>query len=294
MNLGLHPKSDIPLNPSFNDGDFPIATEPQRRMPYMSYEEQQQITRLCVRAALLLMQYGAESANVVELCKRLGLALGVASVECALSFNAVTLTTLYNQRCITTARDTITQGINVHVLVQIQRIIICVEQQPRHADTLAQTQAQFDRIDRAVYPSWLVTVFVGGSCASFAYLNGGNLTITAITFVAGATGMAVRLFLARHHFNTFVVVIVTAFVASVIGALSYFFNLGNDPDIAVASSVLLLVPGFPIINALSDILKGYMNMGIGRWMYASMLTLSACVGIVMALIVLGIPHWGLS
>ena len=53
-----------------------------------------------------------------------------------------------------------------------------------------------------------------------------------------------------------------------------------------------LYPSFPIINALSDILKGYMNMGVGRWMFATMLTLSACVGIVMTLIFLRIPHWG--
>ena len=43
-----------------------------QRLPYLSYEEQQRITRLCVRCALLLMQYGAESVVAVDLTKRLG------------------------------------------------------------------------------------------------------------------------------------------------------------------------------------------------------------------------------
>ena len=34
------------------------AKNKPKSMPYMAYEQQQQITRLCVRCGLLLMQYG--------------------------------------------------------------------------------------------------------------------------------------------------------------------------------------------------------------------------------------------
>ena len=278
------------------------AKNKPKSMPYMAYEQQQQITRLCVRCGLLLMQYGGESLLVTDLSKRLGLALGVGSVECALSFNAITLTTVYNQRCITTTRDTVSQAINVNMLIQIQRIVSQAERQltPDFNDKttdhlqerISQTILCFDELDHKVYSPWLVTTFVGGSCASFAHLNGGNVAITAITFVAGFLAMGCRLMLARWHFNPFIAVIMTAFVASLMGASSYFLSFTDDPAVAVASSVLLLVPSFPIINALYDILKGFISMGIGRYVYASMLTLSACVGIVMALLLLGLPNWG--
>lgn len=271
-----------------------------KRLPYMSHEEQQRITRLCVRCALLFMQYGGESTVVVDLTKRLGMALGVTGVECGLSFNAITLTTLYSGRCITTARNTVHQGINVSILVQIQQIVMNAESADKDEQLIDTIQAQLDAIDRTTYPNTLMSFFVGMSCASFAYLNGGNLAIAAITLMAGFCAMRTRLYLSAHHFNPFVVVIITAFVATILGASAYFLQLGNflhigdNADIAVAASILLLVPGFPIINALSDILKGYINMGVGRWMFATMLTLSSCVGIVIALILLQIPHWGLS
>ena len=127
---------------------------------------------------------------------------------------------------------------------------------------------------------------MGVSCASFAYLNGATLVIALITFIASFVAMRLRMYLLKQHFNPFVVAMITAFTATLLAALAYFLNLGTNADIAVAASVLLLVPSFPIINALSDILKGYMNMGVGRWMFATMLTLSACVGIVMTLIFL--------
>lgn len=269
---------------------------------YISHEEQQRITRLCVRCALLLMQYGAESVLVVDLTKRLGVALGVSGVECALSFNAITLTTLHQGRCITTARNTVHQGINVSILVQIQQIVLDIERQkndPNHDKNLDEywvdtIEKRLDHIDRTPYPNMIMAVFVGLSCACFAMLNDGNLKIALVTFIAGVCAMRIRLYLSAQYFNPFVVVIITAFIATYLGASGYFLNLGANADVAVASSVLLLVPSFPIINALSDILKGYINMGVGRWMFATMLTLSACVGIVIALILLQIPHWGLN
>lgn len=247
------------------------------------------------------MQYGAESAVVVDLSKRLGLALGVNSVECSLNFNALTLTTIYHERCITTTRDTINQSINVNLLVQIQQIVNKTEAEthsnkqdnptPSHELTKVTTLA-FDDLDKTVYPTWLVAVFVGISCAAFAYLNGGSLAITAVTFIAGMVAMVTRIYLSKHHFNPFIAVIATAFIASLIGSTSYYFEMGSHADIAVASSVLLLVPSFPLINSFSDILKGYVNIGVGRAVFTYMLTLSACVGIVMALVLLRIQHWG--
>ncbi|AAZ19539.1 possible ThrE family exporter, large subunit [Psychrobacter arcticus 273-4] len=266
-------------------------------MTSISYVQQQHITRLCVRCGLLLMQYGAESAVVVDLSKRLGLALGMNSVECSLNFNAITLTTICDERCITTTRDTINQSINVNVLVQIQQIVNKTESTIDNAELKSEltdrTTLAFDELDnKSVYPTWLVGVFVGASCAAFAYLNGGSWSITAVTFIAGMVAMFTRIYLSKHHFNPFIAVIVTAFIASLIGATTYYFDIGNNADIAVASSVLLLVPSFPLINSFSDILKGYVNIGVGRAVFTYMLTLSACVGIVMALVLLRIQHWG--
>lgn len=265
--------------------------------PPDNYLMQQRITRLCVRCALLFMQYGGESAVVVDLTKRLGVALGVDGVECGLSFNAVTLTTIFQERCTTTVRNTVHQGINVSILVQIQQIILQVEQQNRQGELSVQmideVERAFDSLDRTTYPNAVMSLFVGLSCAAFAYLHSQQWSVALVTLVAGFVAMRMRLFLSAHHFNPFVVVIITAFFATLLGAGAYFLQLGTHADIAVAASVLLLVPSFPIINSLSDILKGYINMGVGRWMFATMLTLSACVGIVIALILLQIPHWGL-
>lgn len=255
----------------------------------MEQEYQRAVTRICVQTALLLLQHGAESAVVVQMAQRLGVALGIESVECALTANAVLLTTLSKQHCITTIRKNVDKGINMQIVTDVQRIVIAVE---RRLYDLSMAQTKLDKLKPLRYNRYLVVFMIGLSCASFAHLSGGDALISLITFIAASVAMFVRQELSKRHYNPIIVFAVTAFVASLLAGLSLKYQLGNDPQIALASSVLLLVPGFPLINSLADILKGYVNMGIGRWAIATILTFGACLGIVFALSLLNITTWG--
>ncbi len=250
---------------------------------------QREITRVCVKTALLLLQYGAESSVVVQMTRRLGIALGVESVEVALTANAITLTTLMHGNCITTARQCSEQGINMQVVTDVQRLIITAE---HHIYDLNKVSQKLNKIQPRHYNRWLVAAMVGLACACFGHLSGATWEAFCITFIASFLAMLVRQELAKRHYNSIIIFSVTAFVASVIAGLALKFELSANPQIALASSVLLLVPGFPLINSLSDILKGYINMGLARWTIASILTLGACMGIVLALFLLKIGSWG--
>ena len=245
-------------------------------------DEQREVTRLCVQTALLLLQHGAESTVVAQMAQRLGLALGVESVECA-------LTTLANNHCITTTRKNSDKGINMQMVTDVQRIVISAE---HHIYNLHMVKKKLEQLKPLKYHRYFVILMIGLSCASFAHLSGGDALISLITFIAASVAMFVRQELSKRHYNPIIVFAVTAFVASLLAGLSLKYQLGNDPQIALASSVLLLVPGFPLINSLADMLKGYVNMGIGRWAIATILTFGACLGIVFALSLLNITTWG--
>lgn len=260
------------------DSSHPLDTERQR-----------EVTRLCIQVAQLLLQHGAESAVIVQMAHRLGLALGIESVECALTPNAIILTTLNNNHCITTVRKNQDKGINMQVVTEVQRIVITAEHK---IYDIRQVKEKLDRIHPLKYNRYFVVFMIGLSCASFAHLSGGDALVSLVTFIAASVAMYVRQVLASHHYNPLIVFSMTAFVATLIAGISFKYDIGNQPQIAMASSVLLLVPGFPLINALADILKGHINMGIARWALATILTFGACLGIVFALAVLGITEWG--
>ena len=250
--------------------------------------EQRDITRLCASTALLLMQHGAESAQVESMARRLGIALGLDQVEIALMASAIVITTLSDQHCITTARRNEDHGINMHVVIEVQRAVLDVEAKVLDRDAF---RTRLEAVVPKRYPRWLVAPAVGLACACFARLAGADGIGCLVAFVASSMAMIVRLHLAQRHFNPLVSFFATAFVATSIAAQGLTFGIGTTPKVAMAACVLMLVPGFPMINAVADMVKGYANTGIARLTIAVLLSASTCGGILLASSVWHVWSW---
>ena len=250
---------------------------------------QREITRLCIETGLLLLQHGAESALVENLTRRLGLVLGVRSVEVALMANAITVTTLSENHCITTVRRNEDRGINMHMVTEAQRAVLAVEAGELDG---AGFRARLEAIKPQRYPRWQVALMIGLSCACFARLAGADWTGCVLTFAASAVAMVVRQLVAARHFNPLVTFFVTAFVATSIAGQGLLHQIGTTPRLAMASCVLLLVPGFPMINSVSDMVKGYLNTGLSRGMMATLLGSATSAGIMLAITVWHFPAHG--
>lgn len=242
---------------------------------------QREITRLCVQVALLLQQHGAESALVENLARRLGEALGVDRVEVGVFANCIVLTTLSERHCVTTVRRSPDRGVNMHVVTEVQRAVLAAERGELDAPAF---RARLEAIAPFHYPRWLVSLAIGLSCASFARLAGADWVSCAVVVVASGLAMSLRLIVSRLHFSPVVNFFVAAFVATSLAGLAELRNVGGTPRIALASCVLLLIPGFPLINGVSDLVKGYANTGIARIAYAMLLTAASCAGILVAMV----------
>ncbi|EHI9239397.1 threonine/serine exporter family protein [Vibrio vulnificus] len=249
---------------------------------------QRAISRLVAQAGQMLLAHGAESTLVGDIMRRIGIASGVSEVEVALSANALVVTTVMDGHCITTTRSCVDRGINMKAVIEIQRI--CIMMEKGMLDPMM-AQRKLNNISPERYNRWLVVFMIGISCASFARLAGGDWAVFAMTFLASACGMIVRQEIGHRHFNPLLNFAATAFVTTLISAQAVILEIGNLPTVVMASSVLMLVPGFPLINSVADMLKGHINMGIARFVMASLLTLATSLGIVAAMSVTGIWGW---
>ncbi|EGR1891168.1 threonine/serine exporter ThrE family protein [Vibrio vulnificus] len=249
---------------------------------------QRAISRLVAQAGQMLLAHGAESTLVGDIMRRIGIASGVSEVEVALSANALVVTTVMDGHCITTTRSCVDRGINMKAVTEIQRI--CIMMEKGMLDPMM-AQRKLNNISPERYNRWLVVFMIGISCASFARLAGGDWAVFAMTFLASACGMIVRQEIGHRHFNPLLNFAATAFVTTLISAQAVILEIGNLPTVVMASSVLMLVPGFPLINSVADMLKGHINMGIARFVMASLLTLATSLGIVAAMSITGIWGW---
>ncbi|MDN3700339.1 threonine/serine exporter ThrE family protein [Vibrio artabrorum] len=247
--------------------------------------KQRAVSRLIAQAGQMLHAHGAESALIGGIMERIGLACGMDEVEVSLSASSLVVTTVTHDHCMTTTRRCPDRGINMRAVTEVQRICIMLEKGILDYEL---AQQKLNKITPERYNRWLVVFMIGLSCASFSHLAGGDSAVFAMTFLASSIGMIVRQEIGHRHFNPLLNFATTAFVTTFISAQAVVFEIGNSPNVVMASSVLMLVPGFPLINAVADVLKGYINMGIARFVMGSLLTLATCLGIVAVSRVLGI------
>ncbi|PWD63973.1 threonine/serine exporter family protein [Pectobacterium parmentieri] len=250
---------------------------------------QREITRLCIQCALLLLQHGAESMVVEQLSSRLGMALGADSVESSISANSIVLTTIMQGHCLTSTRKNVDRGINMHVVIEVQHAVIMAEHKLLD---VAGVEKRLGHIKPLRYPRWLMVSVVALSCGCFSRLNGGGWDAFIVTLIASGLAMYVRQIFTARHLNPLINFCITAFVAtSASGLLMRLPAFSQTSTVAMAASVLLLVPGFPLINAVADMFKGHVNTGLARWTVASLLTLATCIGVVMAMSLWGLRGW---
>jgi uncharacterized membrane protein YjjP (DUF1212 family) len=261
---------------------------PLSRSAPLSEGAQREVTRLCVQTGLVLMQHGAESALIETLVRRLGLALGVDRVEPGVFANSLVLSTLAGGRSMTTVRRSEDRGINMHRVTEVQRAVLQVEEGTLD---LAGYEARLEGIAPFHYPRWLLSLAIGLSCAAFARLSGADLPSCAVVIGASGVAMYLRLRIARLHFSPVVTFFASAFVATSLAGLAEVLGWGTTHNVARASSVLFLVPGFPLINGVSDMVKGYMSTGLARLANATILASAAATGILLSI---ALWHaWGL-
>ncbi len=119
------------------------------------------------------------------------------------------------------------------------------------------------------------------SCAnaSFCRLFGGDIVAMATVFAATMAGYYLKQVLSGCKIDVRIVFVLCAFVSSVLGATDWLFHIGSTPDVALATSVLYLVPGIPFLNSFSDMIDGHYVCFFSRLTDAVILTGCLSVGL---------------
>ncbi len=149
--------------------------------------------------------------------------------------------------------------------------------------TLDEVRTKFDELTAKPGMNPVFVLFmVSLANASFCRLFGGDIWAMLVTFTATMIGFFTRQHLMKNKVNHYIVFIVSAFVASI--CASSALSLGIETaEIALATSVLYLVPGVPLINGLIDITDGHIQIGISRLVNAFMLIVCIAIGMSITL-----------
>lgn len=124
---------------------------------------------------------------------------------------------------------------------------------------------------------WPVLLLVALANASFCRLFGGDAMAMLIVGIATLVGFYLKNLLLYMKTDIRIAFIICSLISTLIAAGDSLFSLGSTPDIAIATSVLYLVPGIPFLNSFSDMLYRHYLCASAR--FADAIVLTACLSI---------------
>jgi uncharacterized membrane protein YjjP (DUF1212 family) len=143
------------------------------------------------------------------------------------------------------------------------------------------------------YSAWLITGAVGAASSGFAFISGAAAFELVAAGFAGAIGQRFRMWLSRNRYNQYGAAALTALTASgtyvLLAALmrNVGLEIANFPA-GFMASVLFLVPGFPLVGGLFDLLQYKTVAGISRLAYGTMILLAVALGLSIVIAIAGI------
>jgi uncharacterized membrane protein YjjB (DUF3815 family) len=138
-----------------------------------------------------------------------------------------------------------------------------------------------------------IAAAVGAASGGFAFLNGAAVPELIAATIGGGVGQGLRLWLSRRQVNHYGAAALAAVAASGLFVLAaalarYFgFEFAHYPAGFIAS-VLFLIPGFPLIAALFDLLQYQAVAAVSRLAYGVMILLAVAFGLSIVIAVAGI------
>ena len=256
---------------SVSDGDH--------RLPCPALDEAADVV-LSFGAALL--RAGSTASRTHELVDELAHKLGFDTVSLSVSLDSITATLRRSRAAVTRLREIGPPGTNVLRIAALEQLA----NKAAPGVSLGEIATALEQIESATaaHSRAQLVAGIGVASGAFAFLNGAAAAEMLAAAVAGGTGQWLRSSLSRRLPNQYAVAALSSLAASgtyvLISALMAFMGFGflHYPAGLIAS-VLFLVPGFPLIAGLFDLLRYETIAAVSRISYGLMMLLAVAFGL---------------
>lgn len=262
--------------PENTNGSYPTAHHVVRsaRLAHQS--------RAVLRLGMLLLAAGASAYRVKHAMQQLAVALGIEDTHAAVTFTEITLTCYAGGTFRTETAEQRAMGTNAE---RIDTLVNWVNSLPP-AILVEEANVYMDQVSASPprYGRALLMLITGFACACFCFLNRGGIVECSTVFFAAAAGQFLRSTLMRRLWNTFGVWFLCGLLScgiyvGLVACGVHFGWISAAHQAGVVSAILFLIPGFPLVTALLDLLRADFTAGLTRVTYVSILLLAAATAV---------------
>ena len=276
--------SENPQNPnafelsSFDPDDASLTVHRMAAHDRLAYQ-----SRVVLRLGQMLLAAGAGSYRVKASMRICAEAVGIEKHHAQVTFTEVVATAYANGTFRTELAEQRLLGVNADRIDRITNYLATIEGTQVLVEDVDKALDEIERV-KPLY-GWLANALASGlACAAFAFLNAGGWVECSVVAIAAFIGQFLRRQMLKRHMNHFGVWMVCGGVAASVYILCVYLAqkyMGIDPthQAGFISALLFLVPGFPLVTGIIDLVRHDFAGGIQRIVYVAMLVVSAGVAV---------------
>lgn len=233
-----------------------------------------EIIEFAINIGLSLLENGAETQRVEDTTKRIVSHWLNDDVEVIALLTNVTISTNKITRSVRVKSRTI----NLDRICRINQLSRDIAEKNL---SFHDANVQFKKIYyEKTYPFIIKTIAVGSCCGFFTLLFGGNIFDSLNGFITGLVLNCIREYLFKYNVISFLVTLIGGGVVSLLVLIVSKCGLGTNIDNIIIGSIMPLVPGIEITNALRDLSQGDYISGGARFFNALITTIAVSTGAV--------------
>lgn len=249
-----------------------------------SYDKK--VLDLSMEAGRILLDAGAEIFRVEETIQRIAMAFGIEKCSPFVLSTGIFLTAENgNGEIYASVKHIPIQGAKLHRIAavnQLSREIV------EGKYTLEEAEKRLEDIKKIPGKSAMEKVLASGAgSAGFCYLLGGRSLDLLAAFLTGLFLYTVLLVLEKREKQTskIVVNILGGLLVSLCSIIFYRIGIGDRPGMVLVGSIMPLVPGVSLVNAVRDFAEGnYIGGGV-RFLDALVVALGIAMGVGLTYII---------
>jgi uncharacterized membrane protein YjjP (DUF1212 family) len=249
-----------------------------------------EIAGLALTTGRMLLEWGGNARVVHEAIAHVATGLGCDSAQVFCQHAAIIVVLARGGESLTRMGKVGEHGVNLRGTQRLQEIIHRIARGELSYD---EARAQVEKVPSTTtrYPVWFVCLATGLACSAFGRLFKSDWVAFLPTLVGASLGQYLRHTLLHHRRNIFLTAGAVSFLSAMVAGFGARALGGNDLPLAMVASVLLLIPGIPVLNAQIDIIEGKPNLAAARGLRITFLLLFMAVGLALAqvFVLSGVP-----
>jgi len=236
-----------------------------------------EVLLLAADAARVVLESGGETYRAEETAVAFCSALGGAEAECFATPTGIVLSfTGVDGRVRSVVRRVATRSMNLERVARVDSLVRSVVGGGTDFDAASRALGEIESLGGR--PAQVSVLAAAVGTGFFALLFGGAWNDGLVAAAAGALVSRFAPSLGRHGLPDFVINLAGGAVATFLCLLAARLGLASSADAAAIGTIMLLVPGVAITNAIRDTIAGDLVAGVARGADAFMAAAAISIG----------------